>query len=124
MLAELSGLLCLTNNGTLTFICGGRAVNEHNNEQDDERLKAKFRKKKYCQYMLNRKYQTENATSDESITLMNVNNAYESIKNIMSYSILLQVINKSAIIFYQKNMSNQDGQLICYFKQAQKNFSV
>ena len=42
----------------------------------------------------------------------------------MSYSILLQVINKSAIIFYQKNMSNQDGQLICYFKQAQKNFSV
>ena len=42
----------------------------------------------------------------------------------MSYSILLQVINKSAIIFYQKNMSNQEGQLICYFKQAQKNFSV
>ena len=74
--------------------------------------------------MLNRKYQTENATSDESITLMNVNNTYESIKNIMSYSILLQVINKSAIIFYQKNMSNHEGQLICYFKQAQKNFSV
>ena len=70
--------------------------------------------------MLNRKYQTENATSDESITLMNVNNAYESIKNIMSYSILLQVINKSAIIFYQKNMSNHEEQLICYFKQAPK----
>ena len=32
---------------------------------------------------------------------------YESIKNIMSYSISLQVINKNAIIFYQKNMSNQ-----------------
>ena len=30
---------------------------------------------------------------------------YESIKNIMSYSISLQVINKNAIIFYQKNLS-------------------
>ena len=29
---------------------------------------------------------------------------YKSVKNIMSYSILLQVINKNAIIFYQKNM--------------------
>ena len=42
----------------------------------------------------------------------------------MSYSILLQVINKSAIIYYQKNMSNQEGQLICYSKQAQKNFRL
>ena len=30
---------------------------------------------------------------------------YESIKNIMSYSIWQQVINKNAIIFYQNNMS-------------------
>ena len=28
---------------------------------------------------------------------------YESIKNIVSYSISLPVINKNAIIFYQKN---------------------
>ena len=59
---------------TLTLECDGRAVNEHSNEQNDERSKAKFRKKKYCQYMLNRKYQTENATShkDRSIILTNL----------------------------------------------------
>ena len=45
--------------------CGGRAVNQHSNEQNGERFKSKLRKKKYCQYMLNRKYQTENATSDK-----------------------------------------------------------
>ena len=53
---------------------GGRAVNESSNEQNDERFKAKFRKKKYCQYMLNRKYQTDNAMSDKdkSIILTNL----------------------------------------------------
>ena len=55
----------LTNNRTLTLKCGGRAVNEHSNEQNGQKFKAKFRKKKYCQCMLNRKYQTENATSDK-----------------------------------------------------------
>ena len=45
---------------------GGRAVNERSNEQNGGRFKAKFRQKKYCQYMLNRmKYQTENPTSDQ-----------------------------------------------------------
>ena len=59
---------------TLTLKCGGRAVNERSNEEDDERFKAKFRKKKYHQYMLNRKYQTNNATSDKdkSIILTNL----------------------------------------------------
>ena len=32
---------------------------------------------------------------------------YESIKTIMSYSISQQMINKNAIIFYQKNLSKQ-----------------
>ena len=63
---ELSGPLCLTNNRTLTLKYSGRAINEHSNEQNDERFKAKFRKKKYCQFMLNHKYQTENATSGKS----------------------------------------------------------
>ena len=49
-------------------------VNEHRDERKGERFKAKLRKKKNCQYMLNRKYQTENATSykDKSITLTNL----------------------------------------------------
>ena len=74
MFVELFGILYLTNNGTLTLKCGGRVVNEHSKEQNDERFKAKFRKKKYCQYMLNRTYQTENATSDKdrSIILTNL----------------------------------------------------
>ena len=74
LFVELSGLLCLTNNRTLTLKCGGRAVNERSNEQNDERFKAKFRKKKYCQYMLKAKYQTDNATSDKdkSIILTNL----------------------------------------------------
>ena len=32
---------------------------------------------------------------------------YESIKTIMSYSKSLQMINKNAIMFYQKNLSKQ-----------------
>lgn len=36
---------------------------------------------------------------------------YESIKNIMSNSISLQVTNKNAIVFYQKNMTKQFGSL-------------
>ena len=60
---ELSGLLCLTRNRTLK--CDGSAVNEHRDEQNGERFKAKLRKKKYCQYMLNRKYQTETSSSDK-----------------------------------------------------------
>ena len=58
---------------TLTLKCGGRAVNERSNEEDDERFKAKFRKKKYRQYMLNRKYQTNNATSDKGKSIMLTN---------------------------------------------------
>ena len=44
------------------------------NVQNGERFKAKLRKKKYCQYMLNRKYERENATSDKekSIILTNL----------------------------------------------------
>ena len=45
--------------------CGGRVVNEHSNEDNGERFKVKFRKKKYCQHVLNRQYQTENAMSDK-----------------------------------------------------------
>lgn len=46
-------------------------VNEHRDERKGERFKAKLRKKKYCQNVLHRKYQTENATSgkDNSVTL-------------------------------------------------------
>ena len=36
---------------------------------------------------------------------------YESIKNIMSNSISLQVTNKNASVFYQKNMTKQFGSL-------------
>ena len=36
---------------------------------------------------------------------------YESIKNIMSDSISLQVTNKNTIVFYQKNMTKQFGSL-------------
>ena len=52
--------------------CGNRAVNENSNEQNDEKFQAKFRKKKYCQYMLKCKYQAQNARSDKdkSITLI------------------------------------------------------
>ena len=55
--------------------CKFRVVNKHNNEQNGEIFEAKFRKKKYCQYVLNRKYQTENAMSDKdksSIKLTNL----------------------------------------------------
>ena len=55
--------------------CGGKAVNEHSNQQNVEIFKAKFKKKKkYCQYILIRKCQTENATSDQdnSIILTNL----------------------------------------------------
>ena len=71
MFIELYGLLCMTNNRTLTQKCGGRAVKEHSNKQNGERFKAKFRKRRYCQSMLNCKYQTENAPSGkgESIKL-------------------------------------------------------
>ena len=46
------------------------AVNEHSNEQNEERFKGKFRKKKYCQYTLNRKYMTGNATSDKDKSMI------------------------------------------------------
>ena len=73
LLVELSGLLCLTNNRTLTVKSGCRAVNERSNKQNDERFEAKFRKKKYYQYMLNRKYQTDNVSDkDKSIILTNL----------------------------------------------------
>ena len=65
LFVELSGLLCLTSNSTFTLKCGVRAVNEHSNKQNDGRFKAKLEKKNHCQYMLNRKYQTENGTSDK-----------------------------------------------------------
>ena len=50
----------------LTLKCGGRAVNEQSNKQNFERFKAKLRGKKYCQNMLNREYERENATSAET----------------------------------------------------------
>ena len=64
----------MTNNRSLTLKYGDRGVNEHSNEQNGERFKAKFRKKKYCQYLLNRKYQAENSMSDKvkSIILTNL----------------------------------------------------
>ena len=53
--------------------CGSRAVNEHSNEQNDEKFKGKFRKKKYCQYMLKCKYQVQNATSDKDKSIILTN---------------------------------------------------
>ena len=63
--------------------CGNRAVNENSNEQNDEKFKAKFRKKKYSQYMLKCKYQAQNARSDKdkSITLIcKLNQTVDGIK--------------------------------------------
>ena len=66
LFVELSGLLCLTKNRTLTPKCEVKTVAEYSNEHNGERFKAKFRKKKYSQYMLlNRSYQTQNATEKD-----------------------------------------------------------
>ena len=37
-------------------------VKEHSNEQNGETFDMKFGKKKYCQYILNRKYHIENTS--------------------------------------------------------------
>lgn len=72
LFVELSGRL--TNNETLTLKYGGNVVNEYSNEQNGERFKARFRKEKYYQNVLNHKYQEENTISDKdkSIELTNL----------------------------------------------------
>lgn len=64
--------------------CGSSAVNKHSKEQNGKRFKAKFRTKKYCQYILHRECQTENATLDKDksiiLTICKLNKAVSGIK--------------------------------------------